>query len=191
MLLEFAVVDSTNTIAWQLVDQGYGDGTVIVAKRQTAGRGQWGRKWESEPGGLYLSLIYVPKVRIIDPGIITIGTVWGIAHQLQAFVPGLRIKPPNDLYVGKCKLGGILTEARWHHQQISVAVIGVGINGWNSAPQGAISLQDLQTNISNLEQLRELTVAGINLGKTRWEQPDTKALQQDYQELVTSNNVVF
>lgn len=185
MLLEFDVVDSTNTIGWQLVDQGYGDSTIVVAKRQTAGRGQWGRKWESELGGLYLSFIYVPKVKIVDPKIITIGTVWGIAHQLQEFVPSLRIKVPNDLYVGKYKLGGILTETRWHNQQISVAVIGVGINGWNPVPQGAISLQDLETNISNLQQLQQLTIAGINLGRTRWEQPDTNALERDYQTLIT------
>lgn len=106
MLLQFDRVDSTNTIAWNLLDRGWGDGTIVTAKSQSCGRGQWGRTWQSEAGGLYLSMIYLPVVNLADPSLVTIGTVWGIAQVLSPFVPGLKIKAPNDLLVDRCKLGG-------------------------------------------------------------------------------------
>lgn len=184
MLLQFDRVDSTNTIAWNLLDRGWGDGTIVTAKSQSCGRGQWGRTWQSEAGGLYLSMIYLPVVNLADPSLVTIGTVWGIAQVLSPFVPGLKIKAPNDLLVDRCKLGGILTEIRWREGKIAAAVIGVGINGWNPVPQGAISLRDLSTPIGNLEQLRDLTIGGILLGKERWEQPNPEGLVADYQALI-------
>ncbi len=53
----FDTLASTNRSAWELVAQGLGAGTVVIARQQTAGRGQWGRTWVSAEGGLYLSLV--------------------------------------------------------------------------------------------------------------------------------------
>lgn len=183
MLCQFDRVDSTNTVAWNLIDRGWGDGTIVTARSQTAGRGQWGRTWESGRGGLYLSLVYIPPLPLTDPSLITMGTVWGISQVLGKFLPGLRIKAPNDLMIDRYKLGGILTETRWQGGKISHAVIGVGINGWNTVPEGAINLKDLNTPISNLDQLREITIEGIRLGKQQWEQPHLDNLIKNYQLL--------
>ena len=180
MLYQFDRVTSTNTIAWDLIDRGFGDGTIVTARTQTAGRGQWGRTWESERGGLYLSLIYIPIVKLTDPKLITMGTVLGISQVLGKFIPELRIKAPNDLMIDRYKLGGILTETRWLDEKISHVVIGVGINGWNTVPQGAINIRDLNTSITDLDQLREITIEGIRLGKQQWEQKYIENLIKNY-----------
>ena len=172
MLIQLDRVDSTNDVAWSLIDQGWGDGTIVTARSQTRGRGQRGRVWESAVGGLYLSMIYLPAVKLTDPPILTMGVVWGIYEVLSKFIPGLGIKAPNDLMVGQYKLGGILTETRLLGEQIIAAVIGVGINGWNPLPPGAIGIKDLDSTIANLDQLRELTIQGILLGKEQWERSE-------------------
>ncbi len=187
MLLQFDRVDSTNTVAWNLIDRGWGDGTIVIARSQTQGRGQRGRTWSSERGGLYLSMIYIPGIALTDPSLITMGTVWGIGRVLGQYVPGLRIKAPNDLLVDRYKLGGILTETRCQGGQIRSAVIGVGINGWNAVPEGAINLKDLNSPIVDLEELRNLVIRGIMQGKAQWEQGDQAKLVRDYHNLTKSN----
>ena len=53
----FSTLSSTNQTLWQLIDQGEKPGCVVIATEQTAGRGQWGRQWQSLAGGLYLSMV--------------------------------------------------------------------------------------------------------------------------------------
>ncbi|MGH2453985.1 MAG: biotin--[acetyl-CoA-carboxylase] ligase [bacterium] len=113
---------STNDLLRELAAQGAREGTVVVAREQSAGRGRRGRAWLSPPGGLWCSLLLRPP----DPsdGRIALAAAVGAAEGIRT-VCGISVglKWPNDLMLGRGKVGGILVES------VPPAVIlGVGIN---------------------------------------------------------------
>lgn len=185
-------VSSTNQTLWELLQQGAKSGTVAIATQQTAGRGQWGRQWQSTPGGLYLSMGIDCKSRIIQPPQLTMATAWGIASQLREYEIPVQLKWPNDLILNGRKLGGILTETKISQQQITQAVIGVGINWNNVVPETGINLQSFlsestdPTKVQSLELLAALVIRGIELGLQLCLQGHIKHLLKGYTELLNS-----
>jgi BirA family transcriptional regulator, biotin operon repressor / biotin---[acetyl-CoA-carboxylase] ligase len=136
----FSSTESTNTIACRLAASGAREGTVVVADRQTAGRGRLGREWFSPPAsGLYVSVVLTPNRARVDPGrattLLTISAGVALAEAIEG-ATGLRveIKWPNDLIVAGRKLAGILAEASGpenHGSSIAIpasVVLGYGIN---------------------------------------------------------------
>lgn len=131
-IFPFDEVTSTNDVAMSGPDM-YGHGSILTARRQTAGRGQRGNRWCSAPGeNLMFSLVLEPvhilveqQFRISEMAALAasdaVRTVTGGA--VECFV-----KWPNDLYVGDKKLGGILIEHSLHSEYLSRSVIGIGIN---------------------------------------------------------------
>jgi BirA family transcriptional regulator, biotin operon repressor / biotin---[acetyl-CoA-carboxylase] ligase len=120
-------VTSTNDVALALADQGAHEGTLVGADMQTAGRGRQGRQWVSPAGaGLYVSIILRPEDHVA--GLLTIAAGVATADGIRE-ATGLRVslKWPNDVYVGRRKLAGILAEAGTSGSGVSV-VLGVGIN---------------------------------------------------------------
>lgn len=173
----FEQLESTNKTLWQLVEQGAPSGTVVIAERQTAGRGQWGREWNSPLGGLYLSIALSPHLPVTKSFQLTLASAWGIATILRSYHVPVLIKWPNDLILNQRKLGGILTETKVQSQMITKAVVGVGINWENSVPPTGIALKtyqlDRQKNqmalpppggCSSLEMLAAITLWGIDSG---------------------------
>ena len=102
-LLETAV--STNSSLWQLAQAGAQAGTVVLAKTQTAGRGQRGRQWQSQGGGLYFSLLLQPNLPAQQSFGLTLASAWGIATSLRNLGMGVQVKWPNDLVLQGKKLG--------------------------------------------------------------------------------------
>lgn len=131
-IVRYGKVASTNAIAMELGKTGREDGTVVLAEQQTAGSGRRGRKFFSPPGGLYMSVILRPTVAPERLPMITLAA--GLACSLALEKPtglSVRLKWPNDLYVGGRKLGGILTEAAPYSstlRQIPFVVVGIGVN---------------------------------------------------------------
>lgn len=127
----FDEVDSTNRVAADLARAGAGDGIVVVARHQTAGRGRRGRAWEAPPGAsLLVSVLLRPA-----PALVTLAAGVAAAEACEA-VAGAEVglKWPNDLLVGEAKVGGILSELVG-----DAAVVGLGVNlAW--APTGAARL---------------------------------------------------
>ena len=125
----FDTIDSTNTYAKKLAMEGAAAGTVIIAGRQTAGRGRLGRSFSSpENMGIYLSVILRPNCKPTDIMHLTCAT--GVAALEAIALPDVGIKWTNDLVMGKRKLGGILTELSVDPATGNVAwvVVGIGIN---------------------------------------------------------------
>jgi len=119
----FSEVPSTNDVAAPLPE-----GAVVLADRQTAGRGRRGHGWFSPSGsGLYASVVLAPG-RAADPMratlLLTLAAGVALAESIDA-ASGLRVdlKWPNDLYVSRRKLAGILAEASGER-----VVLGFGIN---------------------------------------------------------------
>jgi BirA family transcriptional regulator, biotin operon repressor / biotin---[acetyl-CoA-carboxylase] ligase len=165
----FNTVSSTNQTLWQLIDKGEKPGCVVIATQQTAGRGQWGRQWQSPLGGLYLSMAIAPQLEATSSYQLTLASAWGITAQLQKFGIPVAIKWPNDLVLDGRKLGGILTETKVNKGQITQAVIGVGINWVNQVPETGINLQLWQNSqnhqiINHLEMLTSQVLIGIKSG---------------------------
>lgn len=126
----FEVIDSTNTYAKQLAQQGAEEGTAVLAKSQTGGRGRLGRSFHSPGGsGIYLSIILRPQCEASQLMHLTCAVgvaVCDAVEEVTGFRPG--IKWTNDLLWENQKLGGILTELGFEQGRISYAVAGIGLN---------------------------------------------------------------
>lgn len=118
-----------------------GDGTalLVVARRQRFGRGQQGRLWHSPPGGLWLSAA-LPWPS--QPGSAALGmaVAVGLALQLESLGVQPQLKWPNDLLLEGRKLAGLLPRLRQRGGEVRWAQVGIGLNGRNRVPPGAISL---------------------------------------------------
>lgn len=109
---------------------GAAEGTAIVAREQTAGRGRQGRSWSSPPGeGLYLSLVLRPNIKPADSPVITLAAAVAVAETLTLdFSMRADIKWPNDVQARGRKICGILVESAIEGAQLQYAVMGIGVN---------------------------------------------------------------
>jgi BirA family biotin operon repressor/biotin-[acetyl-CoA-carboxylase] ligase len=124
-----SVTPSTQDVAHELAADGARSGTLVVADQQTRGRGRNGARWHSAPGaGLWLTIIERPSdASVVQVLSIRVGIRAARALDRFAAEP-IRLKWPNDLYVGGGKLAGILVEARWRDRQLEWVAIGIGLN---------------------------------------------------------------
>ena len=127
-------VGSTNTEAFKRAEAGERGPLWIAARRQTQGRGRSGRRWGSEPGNLYASLLQTiecPKPAVAQvsllAGVAVIDAIRAAAGGVR--MAGLRLKWPNDVLIGTAKCAGILPESIGKADDAEVTiVIGIGIN---------------------------------------------------------------
>lgn len=122
--------DSTNNDAKRCMEEGGVHGTLIVAERQTAGRGRRGRLWESPEGtAIYMTIGMKPEFAPDKVSRLTLVMALSVAEAIEE-QSGLEagIKWPNDVVVNKRKVCGILTEMILEAEYIRCVVTGVGIN---------------------------------------------------------------
>lgn len=116
---------------------------VVRADRQRFGRGQQGRLWQSPAGGVWLSAAFPwpeapwPAGRGAALGL---AVAVGLMLQLEELGLAPQLKWPNDLLLGGRKLAGVLPRLRLRGSQVRWAQVGLGLNGVNAVPAGAISL---------------------------------------------------
>ncbi len=129
-IVYFQETDSTNTQAKILAEQGAPEGTVVIAEKQTKGRGRKGRSWLSPDGdGIYMSVILRPDIPPFEAPRITLLTAVALAEALISQVQlELRIKWPNDILIHGKKIAGILTEISSEMDVIDYIVVGLGLN---------------------------------------------------------------
>jgi BirA family biotin operon repressor/biotin-[acetyl-CoA-carboxylase] ligase len=123
-------VQSTNIIASQLAEVKAPEGAIVVAERQTKGRGRLGRAWYSPEGaGIYVSIIIYPDIEpALAPGL-SIMTAISLAETISAYKPkSVNIKWPNDCLINGRKAAGILTELSTDQGHINHVIVGAGIN---------------------------------------------------------------
>jgi len=112
----------------------------VQARRQRFGHGQQGRPWLSPAGGLWLSAAFPWAEALPGSASLGLAVAVGLAQQLEALGLPVQLKWPNDLLVQERKLAGLLPRLRLRGQQIRWAQVGVGLNGCNRVPPGAISV---------------------------------------------------
>ena len=116
------LTDSTNERAKELARAGATHGTAVTADEQTAGRGRQGRAWTATPGGALLMSVVLRDVNELVP----LAAAVAVCEAAEAIAPvECRVKWPNDVWIDRRKLAGILVEGR---PQEGWAVLGVGIN---------------------------------------------------------------
>lgn len=151
--IELQSVDSTNNYAMRLVHEGVArHGFTVFAHEQTAGKGQRHKHWLAQPGAnLMLSVVVEPGALFSAPTFIFSKAMAVAAHGLlKKFVVDVKIKWPNDLFIGDRKAGGILIENSLSGGVWKFAIVGIGLNinqtdfgGLNSK---AISLKQITGN---------------------------------------------
>ena len=122
-IMQFAEVGSTNDTAAEYADVA-GKRLVITAKRQTAGRGRRGRKWQSLDGNLFFSLLL--EFPLKELGKLIMAATLGLAETVRFFAPEakVQIKWPNDVLINNAKVSGMLLEKGAGEYMI----IGIGVN---------------------------------------------------------------
>jgi BirA family transcriptional regulator, biotin operon repressor / biotin---[acetyl-CoA-carboxylase] ligase len=143
----FPEIDSTMTEARRMARSGCPPFTVVVAERQTLGRGRLKRTWHSSDGGLYFTLVLRPDLRPEDSGQINFLASVVLATVLQDHCGiDAGVKWPNDILVGNRKIAGMLSEQETDGARVHYVNIGIGLNVNNDAipvEPNAISLKEL------------------------------------------------
>ncbi|MCU0648960.1 MAG: biotin--[acetyl-CoA-carboxylase] ligase [Gemmatimonadaceae bacterium] len=171
-VVAFDDVPSTMDVAHALARAGASDATVVVADRQSAGRGRNGSVWRSPPGGAWCSILLRPSAaQSFDPatlGVFTLRVGLALALVIDGLLPRgtapVRLKWPNDLWLDDGKLGGILTDAHWDGPRLGWLVVGVGIN-LHTAPQALATDRVRPTPLPGT--LARGTVLGVIIGAVR------------------------
>ncbi|MCR4441189.1 MAG: biotin--[acetyl-CoA-carboxylase] ligase [Peptococcaceae bacterium] len=126
----FEQVSSTNDLAKAMAAQGSPEGTLVVADKQTKGKGRMGRSWESPSGkGLYFSLVLKPKIKPVHAPQLTLVAAVAVCRAIRGLTKlPVTIKWPNDILLEDKKVCGILTEMSSEIDQINYIVLGIGVN---------------------------------------------------------------
>lgn len=125
----FPEIDSTMTEARRLARSGCPPFTVVVAERQTLGRGRLNRTWHSVEGGLYFTLVLRPTLRPEDSGQINFTASVVLAAVLREHCGiDAGVKWPNDILVGDRKIAGMLSEQETVGTRVHYVTIGIGLN---------------------------------------------------------------
>ena len=125
----FDTIDSTQNQALKMAEDRSRDGSVIVASKQTRGKGRDGRKWISPKGGIWISIILQPKFDISITTLFPIASALALSIAIEkTFLIKPELKWPNDLTIKGKKMAGILVDASLESNRIENLVLGVGIN---------------------------------------------------------------
>ena len=134
-----------------MAEQGAPDWTVIAARKQTAGRGRYQRRWESPSDmGLWFSVILRLAVDINQLLLVNLTTVLAVRNfleeKIKSFSGGqsldVRVKWPNDVWVNQKKICGILLESYLHQEKVDYLITGIGININQEKADFPIELQE-------------------------------------------------
>lgn len=165
----FPETTSTMDEAMALARRSCPEFTVVVAQRQTRGRGRMQRAWLSEEGGLYFTVVLRPVMPVMQAGLVSLAAAVDMADLLRtAYQVDARVKWPNDILVGRRKICGILSQMEAEGDRVDSINIGMGLNV-NNAPQtrepSAVSLKALTGR--SLSR-REILIAFLDSLKKRF-----------------------
>ena len=156
---------------------------VVVARRQRFGHGQQGRVWVSPPGGLWLSAAMPWRAGLEHSAPLALAAAVGISRELERLGLAMQIKWPNDLMVRGFKIGGILPRLRLRGSRVRWAQVGVGLNGINPVPPGAISVGQAlglaHHPKASPKRLLPAVLRGLNWAQSQASKPEIVRLQAE------------
>lgn len=125
----FRELTSTNAYVKAKNNSETGHGLTCIADNQTQGRGLYGKSWESEPGlNLTFTVVFKPRTNdcLQTLNLTTALSVCDVFYQLTGL--DFNLKWPNDIYYGRQKVGGLLTETSFTGTGLDRILLGVGLN---------------------------------------------------------------
>lgn len=192
--------DSTNSYVKDFITKSKPlEGTVFYTDKQTAGRGQFGNSWQSEEGqNLTFSFIVYPKFLGVDMQFYLSKVVCiAIVDALNSLTNmPFKIKWPNDIYYKNKKLAGILIENQLSNNQISNAIIGIGINVNQENFEGlsnATSLFNIVKYLFNKKKVLEVVLKNLDVQYLKLIAKKNDEIDTDYHHKLISykNNFFF
>jgi BirA family biotin operon repressor/biotin-[acetyl-CoA-carboxylase] ligase len=144
-VIHLPVTTSTMDEIDRFAANGEAEGIVVVADRQTAGRGRAGRGWQSAEGkDLLCSILLRPSKSAAEHGVFPLVIGLAVAEALEQLAGvHCQLKWPNDVLIGERKVAGILMTSKLYGDRIDCVNVGIGINvgaDSNELPQSATSL---------------------------------------------------
>ena len=125
----FEEIDSTQNFAQNIAADKKENGTIIIAEKQTAGRGRLDRKWTSPTGGIWFSLIIHPKFDGSSSTLIPILSAVALSKSIKSVLDiETEVKWPNDITMNGKKVAGVLVDASFQTNSIDYLILGIGIN---------------------------------------------------------------
>lgn len=161
---------STNTIILDNADGIFSNGDILFADIQTEGVGRYNRKWDSQKGGLYFSILFQQVDDLQKFYRFVVLTALAVKEELEELTndfQNFKIKWPNDIYYKDKKICGILTQTKIQGEKIRL-VIGIGINVNNTFSRGTIfsnppiSLKEIVHKKSNVYNILQSLINKIN-----------------------------
>lgn len=129
-VLIYDELTSTNNTAKELGRSGVGEDLIVIARRQSGGRGRLGRSFFSPEGGLYMSLLIHPRILVSRSLNITTAAAVAVCRAIESMTDKkCSVKWVNDIYINGRKVCGILTESAVNNEgELEFAVLGIGVN---------------------------------------------------------------
>jgi BirA family transcriptional regulator, biotin operon repressor / biotin---[acetyl-CoA-carboxylase] ligase len=189
-IIRLTEVGSTNSYLMEwLSREKPGEGTVVIADYQSAGRGTDGSKWESDPGqNLTFSIILypsflAPEAQFYLNKVISLGLA-DLVSEVHPERADIRIKWPNDIYIGNEKVAGTLIQNGIKGTGFEFSIIGIGLNvNQESFPPDSgnpVSLQMIAHRAFNLEDLLNRALSRLEYRFNQLKQGVKKEIDRDY-----------
>ena len=125
----FNTIDTTQNFAMKIASKKNENGSIVISKKQTGGRGRMKRKWKSPVGGIWMSIIVHPKFDVTYITLIPIATSLALCIAIEKTLKiNTKLKWPNDITLKGKKVAGVLTDASITSNHIESVVLGIGIN---------------------------------------------------------------
>lgn len=148
-LMHLDTLESTNTFLMDFAkEKTLPEGTVVRVDHQSKGRGQQGQTWQTKAGqNLTFSLLLRPQFLAPEKQfLLSMAVALGVHDLLKRYKLDALVKWPNDIYTSKGKIAGILIENAWEGQRWKHAVIGIGLNvfqtsGWEGVQASSLALE--------------------------------------------------
>ena len=125
----FNTIDTTQNFAMKIASKKNENGSIVISKKQTGGRGRMKRKWKSPVGGIWMSIIVHPKFDVTYTTLIPIAASLALCIAIEKTLKiNTKLKWPNDITLKGKKVAGVLTDASITSNHIESVVLGIGIN---------------------------------------------------------------
>ena len=125
---KYKIVNSTNDLAIQIIKNTKNKSGIVIANKQKKGRGQYGKKWSSLKGNLFVSIFFpIDKIKISFRDLTKLNCMLVKKLLSNFYKKKITIKSPNDLLINNMKISGILQETIFKSSNKFI-VVGIGVN---------------------------------------------------------------